>query len=54
MIIQRKLFSKLKDSRIGIGWIQEGHGKTRSEKYFKLGKKLQTKAMTRMRMKKKL
>lgn len=38
MIIQRKLFSKLRDSRIGIGWIQEGHGKTRSEKYFKLGK----------------
>lgn len=38
MIIRRKLFNKLEDSRIGIGWIQEGHGKTRSEKYFKLGK----------------
>lgn len=38
MIIRKKTFSKLKDSRIGIGWIQEGHGKTKSEKYFKVGK----------------
>ena len=42
MIIKRKLYSdssnKLKDSRIGIGWIQERNKKTKSEKYFKLGK----------------
>lgn len=38
MIVKRKIFSKLNDSRIGIGWIQEGNSKTKSEKYFKLGK----------------
>lgn len=44
MIILRKTFSKLKDSRIGIGWIQEGNSKTRSEKYFKLGKEAANKS----------
>ena len=33
MRIVRKLYSKLPDSRIGVGWIQEGNGKVRSEKY---------------------
>lgn len=38
MIVKRKLFSKLPDSRIGIGWMQEKLGKNESEKYFKIGK----------------
>ena len=34
MIVKRKLFSKLPDSRIGIGWMQEKLGKNESEKIF--------------------
>ena len=38
MIVKRKLFAKLPDSRIGIGWLQEKLNKNDSEKYLKIGK----------------
>lgn len=46
MILVRKLFSskKLKDSRIGIGWTQDGNGKVDAEKYFRIGKQAADKA----------
>lgn len=34
-----KLFSKLPDSRIGIGWVQDKNDKVKSEKYFEAAKK---------------
>ena len=46
MIIPRqKLYSeKLKDSRIGIGWTQDGNSKVDAEKYFRVGKEAADKA----------
>lgn len=46
MILVRKLFSskKLKDSRVGIGWTQDGNGKVDAEKYFRIGKQAADKA----------
>lgn len=35
---------KLKDSRIGIGWTQDGNGKVDSEKYFRIAQKAADKA----------
>lgn len=35
MKIKRVLYSKLPKSRIGIGWMQEGNGKTNSEKHMR-------------------
>lgn len=44
MKIKRKLYSKLPDSRIGIGWIQEGNGKVKSEKYLNSAQKAASKS----------
>jgi hypothetical protein len=35
MKIRRVLYSKLPKSRIGIGWVQEGNGKNKSEKHMR-------------------
>ena len=37
IILRTGIFSKLKDSRIGSGWTQDGNGKVNAEKYFKIG-----------------
>ena len=45
IILRQKLYSKkLKDSRIGIGWTQDGNGKVDAEKYFRVGKEAADKA----------
>jgi hypothetical protein len=44
MIIQRLYSRKLKDSRIGIGWTQDGNGKVDSEKYLRVAKEAADKA----------
>ena len=45
ILLRQKLYSrKLGDSRIGIGWTQDGNGKVDAEKYFRVGKEAADKA----------
>lgn len=44
ILIQKTYSEKLKDSRIGIGWTQDGNGKVDAEKYFRVGKEAADKA----------
>ena len=39
IVLRNSLFSKLPDSRIGIGWIQDKNDKVKSEKYLEAAKK---------------
>jgi len=44
LLRQKEYSKKLRDSRIGIGWTQDGNGKVDAEKYFRVGKEAADKA----------